>query len=126
MEGGNEYTIAGAFLYVFTNNQGIWRTDLQAILEQLPDGIVSAGTIRYPVGQLRIYPNPFVDFTTIQLPQGVSGGVLRISDAMLQTVHTQYFQGDSVELYMNSLPPGVYFLSVQTGHGAVWSGKLVK
>lgn len=126
VEGGNGYKIIGNYLYAFTDHFGVWRSDWQSILDQLPaDGVLSAHQPT-EVKNMSIVPNPTSGFTRIELPQGVAGGTFRIFDPVLRLVSGRSFQGNGFDLVVNDLPAGVYFLSVRTENGEVFSGRLVK
>ncbi|MFN0177111.1 MAG: T9SS type A sorting domain-containing protein [Saprospiraceae bacterium] len=124
-EGGNGYAILDGRLYAFTNAGGVWRTDLQPILAQLPAVTSSVQSVAGKHRQLKIYPNPASDLTTIQLPDGVSNGVLNILDPLMQIVHSQQFHENLIEFRVLDMCPGLYFLQVKATHGDTFLGKLI-
>ena len=124
-EGGNGYSILDGYLYGFTNAHGVWRTDLQPILAQLPEILLHSETPVNKTGQLEIYPNPASEFATIKLPEDFSGGLIYAFDPMMQVVRSQSFTENLVEFRTENMPPGLYFLQTQTKSGGTFVGKLL-
>lgn len=72
-------------------------------------------------------PNPFVDFTTIELkdaPSGVKNFVL--VDATGKVLQSTAFDGNRFSVHAGHLPVGVYFFQIIDLEGYFVSGKLVK
>ncbi|MBC7777315.1 MAG: T9SS type A sorting domain-containing protein [Phycisphaerae bacterium] len=124
-EGGNGYNILDGYLYAYTNTTGVWRTELQPILEQLPEVVLNAQSVRSKAKPLQIYPNPATDLAKIQLPEGISEGMLFVLDPLMRIVHSQGFDKDLIEFSTGNMNPGVYFLQVRSKGGDTFVGKLV-
>lgn len=124
-EGGNGYRIYDGYLYAFTDNEGIWRTDWAPILAQLPEtGIVETETLAE--AGIFLFPNPAKDVIYINMPEHVAGGMIRVTDGLLREVQAKKFQGNSMQLEVAQWPSGIYFLVVQADNGAVFCGKWSK
>jgi len=74
---------------------------------------------------LKVFPNPFSEYTTFQLTQ-TSGGTFQIYRADGALVWQQVFRSNSFELAASKLSgAGLYFYKVLTNEGTVHQGKIV-
>ncbi len=124
-EGGNGYRVLDGYLYAFTNLQGVWKTDLQPILAQLPEVVLNTTSMSGKRRPLETYPNPASDYVKIQLPEGIHNGGLYVFSPLMRMIHTEQFEGNLVQFQTEDLNPGVYFLQVQTASGDTFFAKLI-
>lgn len=80
---------------------------------------------------LTFWPNPASDWVKFYLPQSVNfstGCILELRDATGRLVYVQKMaRGDAeAELSLEHLPTGFYLLSLTTGNGGVYVGKVIK
>lgn len=105
------------------DNWGDSITDTTSIL-LLPN--VANGIKAITAPQIQLYPNPATDEVTIRLPAGIFNS-LTITDLTGRIIEQQPVAGstDNIELFVASLPPGVYLLTF-SGAGERIDKKLVK
>lgn len=73
-----------------------------------------------------IYPNPFSLFTTIQFKTIISNGNLNIYNVNGQLVKViQNISGRNIIIYRESIPSGIYFVSLIENNKVILSNKLV-
>jgi hypothetical protein len=96
-------------------------------LEVSPDGVFylisDAGEIRRRAGNLSVpqttfpefsvYPNPARDYTTIRLMQDAEQTDISVTDNTGRTVLQFRAAGNTIQLPLHQLPPGIYFIRVQ-------------
>ena len=76
---------------------------------------------------LQVYPNPFSDQVVIALGRETSNLHVTVSDAWGQAVHTERLPaGNAFPLNLDSLPPGMYWLSVWQEGELLVASKMIK
>ncbi len=79
--------------------------------------------------ELSLYPNPATEYTSLSLPAEIKQNELHIT--VLSASGSQIrlktsMNGDKLTFDLTSLPSGIYFVSLVTGNGNVYHGKIVK
>jgi len=80
---------------------------------------------------LSILPNPATGWAKLRLPENIQSSIdsrVELRDAAGRLVQVQELTAGvaEVELLLENLPPGFYFLSLRTAGGDVYVGKLMK
>lgn len=106
-------------LPVITNT--VLRTYGEVILVSVDDPGVQAGV------QVKVYPNPFVDVATFELPDLDDAGnrSLDMSDASGRLLSTLSFNGNKCTLNRGDLPAGVLFWTIRSNGVRIAQGKMV-
>ena len=78
--------------------------------------------------RLSVYPNPATDHCSVTLPAGISAGEIHpilLSVAGMRQTPVFSLQNNTLELNIQSLPAGIYFL-ILTSESAAYHAKLMK
>ncbi|MEO1624545.1 MAG: T9SS type A sorting domain-containing protein [Bacteroidota bacterium] len=79
-----------------------------------------------PSSSIRVFPNPFANSTSFELPGGShADGQLELYDASGRLIRTQAFSGDRIEFEKEDLGQGLYFFRITTRGKHLGSGKLL-
>ncbi len=73
-----------------------------------------------------VYPNPAAGFTTVQFKEPTYGCSIYMVNILGEVVLTQPLNALMSIVYLDGLPSGVYFYSIESGGIVVGSGKVVK
>ena len=92
------------------------------------DGSSTTGVNTVAVTDVKLYPNPANEYIHVSLPVTLKNATMRIVSAGSgQVVKATYDNvGQSGDLNISDLPPGMYLLRIQDGDGVVYSGRFVK
>ena len=64
-----------------------------------------------------VYPNPFTDYTTIELSDAFQIQRIDLIDINGRTVRTiDNINSNSVTIHRENLPSGIYFIRIQSDH----------
>ena len=96
----------------------VFSADLEVLLAEFSTGVAHANA-----DVLQLFPNPVQRTLTLQLPNGLPTGMLRISTPDGRTV---LHQRATPTVDMAPLAPGLYVLSLRTAEGVEWMGRVVK
>lgn len=108
---------------------GSWTDRISNISQGNIDVVVVSNTAQGGVNDLNfsVYPNPTAGLFNVEIPASSHAAELVLYSALGRAVHRQIIPSGRTEmsLSLNSIPPGIYWLSVQqdNSHGVV---KLVK
>jgi hypothetical protein len=83
-----------------------------------------ASTIENPTAQPSIYPNPFSDQLTIDLPEN-SGAEFQLFDVTGKIVRSESLETNHTEINCKTLLPGIYFYRLTGSDGSISTGKLI-
>ena len=75
--------------------------------------------------EISIYPNPAADYFIVKL-NGIKADRIEIYNCLGKRVLNTAILIDNQEVFINSLPNGVYFLKVNNANGIVAYKKFVK
>jgi hypothetical protein len=75
--------------------------------------------------EMVFYPNPVTEMLTLQLPNGFTNGILKLSDAGGRTLYNQKISERQFLIKTNRLPAGVYFIQINNGSKTI-SKKFIK
>ena len=76
---------------------------------------------------LKVSPNPFTDFTSIEIPRDVQKGIITIQNTFGQIMQTIPFQGNEYQTIDGSLfPSGIYFIEVKSDKKGRTIAKVIK
>ena len=113
-----------AAIYFDFNAPSITNETLHTIGEDLMS--VSIDPLETPLAQVKIYPNPFSDFTTIEVNQlEVQNGVFKVFDSTGRLIQRQSFNTDRFTFYKKNLRTGIYFFTIENEGQLISSGKLI-
>ncbi|PPK84809.1 putative secreted protein (Por secretion system target) [Neolewinella xylanilytica] len=114
------------FLYASTVDNGIWKRPL-AELTGAACGLTSATTAKFEE-TLRLYPNPVREQVVIDRDFSGLDIAYSIIDALGREVQRGHRRptDDRMQIDLRQLPPGPYFLSLRTGKGDRYRGRLLK
>jgi hypothetical protein len=112
-DGGNvqQWTWNGAY-----NKQ--WKLVPVSNTSNARSGEVVAGPQQQPLTPLNdvlLYPNPVNDLLTLQLPNDLINGMLKLSDAHGRTLYQQKISESQSVIPTNKLTPGMYFIQITRG-----------
>jgi len=86
----------------------------------------AVGDIAPVTNNLSVYPNPFTDYATIELPDKFENIQLQLFDATGRTVETKYYLlNDRLELDRGTLAEGLYLFRIATKGELIGTGKLM-
>lgn len=91
----------------------------------LPSNIIAADFVRNQAN-IRVYPNPFDDALTIELPESADFADIRIVNALGQVVETRNHLIGIVQISMGHLEAGYYILQCTLSNGTTISRKIQK
>jgi hypothetical protein len=109
----------GAYSICVTDAKGCTTCVQDTVLEN-PNGLTAININ----DALQVYPNPFSDFTTIKLSDGIlNGGLLKINGAEGNLVFSEKISFSTpVILSHKDLKPGIYFLELYSEKGEKFLG----
>lgn len=121
---------AGQFSMNYVDDHAVEGMNIYRIAQITKDGKVTySQTVRAnvtctPVQNIRIYPNPAVDFVSIS---GVKAGQqVRVFGINGVEIYSIDVQQDNQVIQVNDLPAGAYNVNVSQNGTAVFNGKLIK
>ena len=95
------------------------------IIELVPDDYSSI--LEEEIEVLKVSPNPFTDFTSIEIPRDVQKGIITIQNTFGQIMQTIPFQGNEYQTIDGSLfPSGIYFIEVKSDKKGRTIAKVIK
>jgi hypothetical protein len=75
----------------------------------------------------KIYPNPMQNALSIELPEAAGGGMsLDVYDLLGNKCMSQNFASTLASVDVQTLPKGMYTITIRTANGAVYNEKIVK
>ncbi|MEN0006812.1 MAG: T9SS type A sorting domain-containing protein [Bacteroidota bacterium] len=113
--------------YLFTHRQPVIGNNYYRLRQLDYDGKFSDSVVRQvsvenhlAEEQLKLYPNPTVDYTMVSLPQRHQAGTVQVVSPNGQIMLTTPIAADQsqIELNAQSWPRGMYFITVQLGSEA--------
>lgn len=108
---------------IFKKNMAIFRMDRNGELTSVFSGIQDTA-----IQAVKLFPNPFHDFLSIDLSNSPETGELHLQlfDAAGKPVYSQKLSARALHfLNLNTLPGGIYYYVIQNGDQRL-SGKIVK
>lgn len=79
--------------------------------------------------KILVYPNPFKDFTTIEIPKSLlkinEPNTLAILDIFGVVKYSYKLSSNRITLWRNDLPSGIYFYYLENSEGIIDAGKMV-
>jgi len=111
------YNVGGGWNY--SQFPGAWM--IRPVLRTTP--IISSVNTEISQNEIKVFPNPFADFTTILLNSD-NKNTIHLFDISGRILRNVIVQENSFQLYKNNLKAGIYFLQIQNKKG-VFRKKLV-
>ncbi|MDX1407215.1 MAG: T9SS type A sorting domain-containing protein, partial [Saprospiraceae bacterium] len=105
------------------------------ILKVTPDGCVdtlcfttSTGDIESQKHEIHVFPNPFSSTITLELPAGIHGSILEVSDLSGCVLYTKDVDASTspINVDLSALPSGLLIYTLRDDNGGVHTGKVVK
>lgn len=105
------------------------------ILKVSPDGCVDTlcfttgtGELEEPGQQVHVYPNPFGSTIKLELPAGVHGSILEVSDLSGRVLYTKDVDTPTspINVDLSALPSGLLIYTLRDDKGGVHTGTVVK
>ncbi len=106
------------------NTYGFGRVDALAAVQAALGYTGPSAASEIGEGRVNLFPNPFRDNLTIQLPTTTQTSVVEVYDAMGSLKFSRHLNEGTLKLQMTYLPAGVYFYKITGGVNQV--GKLIK
>ncbi|WP_447636287.1 T9SS type A sorting domain-containing protein [Flavobacterium microcysteis] len=75
------------------------------------------GTESFTAESFKLYPNPAKGFTTVELPDFVSDGEIKVYDSLGRVVRTQAISETQATISTSGLTTGSYMVVVRTNYG---------
>jgi len=85
----------------------------------------SVGLTKLEAQEVHVFPNPFINETTIQLSNHAVNATVRLYSINGVMLSKQTFSGDSITLKRGELSSGVYFYSITEDNQITSSGRIV-
>ena len=113
-----------AAIYFDFNAPIITNQTLHTIGEDLMS--VSIDQLENPLAEVKVYPNPFSDFVTIEVNQlEIQRGVFKVFDTTGRLLQRQNFNTDRFTFHKKDLRTGIYFFTIENDGQLISSGKLI-
>jgi len=125
-----DYPYSGTSTYVNTKNlilgSGINGYMDEVRISNVVRSFIITGISETPPSQVfSIYPNPSGGIVTINLPEGISKGQIKVMDITGKTVYTDLLQdGNDNVLNLNGLKKGVYLIQLSDSKN-IWTEKVI-
>jgi Secretion system C-terminal sorting domain len=75
---------------------------------------------------IKVYPNPFLNQATFELPPSVSEGIFELFDVTGKILRREKFEGNVYEFYKKELSSGIFIFKITTANGRLLgNGKIV-
>jgi Secretion system C-terminal sorting domain len=75
---------------------------------------------------IKVYPNPFSNQATFELPPSVSEGIFELFDLTGKVLRREKFEGNVYEFYKKELSSGIFIFKITTANGRLLgNGKIV-
>jgi hypothetical protein len=75
---------------------------------------------------IKVYPNPFSNQATFELPPSVSEGIFELFDVTGKILRREKFEGNVYEFYKKELSSGIFIFKITTANGRLLgNGKIV-
>jgi PQQ-like domain len=75
---------------------------------------------------IKVYPNPFLNQATFELPPSVSEGIFELFDLTGKVLRREKFEGNVYEFYKKELSSGIFIFKITTANGRLLgNGKIV-
>lgn len=71
----------------------------------------------FKIEDFKIYPNPAISFTNIELPTNINSGVVKIYDALGRVVKNQIISTNENKINTSELTTGTYMVVLRTDYG---------
>lgn len=84
------------------------------------------GNASFETSSFKMYPNPSKDFTTIELPETIKSGEVKIYDNLGRVVKKQTVSSEANTINTSDLPQGSYLVVVRTDYGNATKSLLVE
>lgn len=84
------------------------------------------GNASFETSSFKMYPNPAKDFTTIELPEAVRVGEVKVYDNLGRVVKKQTISVEANTINTSDLPQGAYLVVVRTAYGNATKSLLVE
>ncbi len=88
--------------------------------------ITSIDEVFWPGVEIKVYPNPFIETTVINIEgYEFKEVILNVFDAGGRLLTTSRHQGNEIMYYRNALPTGLYFFRLESEGQLISSGKML-
>jgi len=95
------------------------------MIELVPDDYTSISDVA--VETLKVSPNPFNSFTTVEIPQDFQKGIISVKNTFGQVLQSMSFQGNEYQTIDGSLfSSGIYFIEVKSEDKRRTIAKVIK